>query len=96
MTTFGTSRRLFALAACLALVFGFAAPTADACLRCSIGLCINAASDGWSSCQEVVIIIGFPPTYTCNLSGNCEFEGGGGGEQGCEGVPHCGPFDPFP
>lgn len=43
----------------------------------------------------LAVAAGFPPTYICQLSGSCEWEGGGEGEP-CEGVPHCGPFDPYP
>lgn len=78
-------RRWLVIAVVLAAGVGFATPTADACMRCSLGLCINAAADGYSGCQEVVIIVGYFPIYTCNLTGSCQWEGeGGGGPCGCE------------
>lgn len=75
-------------AVALVALVGIATPTADACMRCSLGMCIDAAHDGAASCREIMIIIRYPPIYTCELSGTCTWEGGGSGgpcqPNGCE------------
>lgn len=75
-------------AAFLGMLLVLGAPTADAgCMRCSLGLCISAHYDGADSCTEVIIVYGFPPTYTCALSGVCDYEGeneGGPCTDGCD------------
>ena len=70
------------------LLIGLAAPVADAgCMRCSLGLCISAHYDGADSCQEIVVVVFWPPTYICELSGVCTYEGEGSGgpcTDGCD------------
>lgn len=80
MTTRKKLHRWILASLLFGLLVGLAAPVADAsCMRCSLGLCISTAYDGWDSCTEVVIIVFWPPTYTCDLSGTCTYDGGGNG-----------------
>jgi len=84
----GKARRWLVAAVILAASVALPTPTADAfCKRCSVGLCIDAAASGGASCQEVILVFGFPPTTFCELSGNCTYGDGDGGPcqpNGCE------------
>lgn len=81
-------RYLLLMTVALAMITALWVPTVDACARCALNLCIEAAYDGAASCREVLFFYGGITVTGCELSGTCTYEGGGSGgpcqPSGCE------------